>query len=323
MEFTYEIEILKKNYGLGNDILYGLCKNMPLERIINGESFFWNNNKYLSEEALAAQMWLIGRSYSASPERRYYKIEKNKNNHEKLKLSSSGDGLDTYFDLLANELLEKIKGDKDLINALEKLNCKYNFDEDKLISDSDKETLKESINVVLKFNELLKETRFLIDKNDIEDYINNKLKDLSKINIKNLWQEDETNALSFCSKFLHFHYPNTVFIMDNITKDHFKGRGKELKFKFKFNNKCDITESCITVVKQEVRSILIDTFQFDKNYKETDVEKDKEALYIKHCVREYLLAKAIYNKDKTIKTIFDEKYIPRIIDTYMLMANTK
>ena len=306
----------KKNYGLGNDILYDLCKNMPLEEIINEKSFLWNNNKYLAEEALAGQMWLIGRSYSASPERRNYRIEKNKNNHEKLVLSSSGDGLDTYFDLLANELLKKIRGNKDLINALEKLNCKYNFDEDKLISDSDKETLKESINVVLKFNELLKETRFLIDKNDIKDYINNKLKDLSKINIENLWQEDETNALSFCSKFLHFHYPNTVFIWDNITESHFKGRGKELKFKF--NNEDD--ESCIIVEKQNVKEILINTFEFDKNYKETEMQKDKKYFYKRHCVREYLLAKAIYNKDKTI---FDNKYIPRIIDTYMLMANTK
>lgn len=315
-----EIKIFKKSYGLGNDILYNLCNDMPLGKIINssGESFFKYDNEYPAEEALAAQMWLIGRSYAASPERRNYNIENNKNNDEKLKLSSSGDGLDTYFDLLANELLEKIKGDKDLINALEKLNCKYNFDEDKLISDSDKETLKESINVVLKFNELLKETRFLIDKNDIEDYINNKLKDLSKINIKNLWQEDETNSLSFCSKFLHFHYPNTVFIMDHITEGHFKGRGKELKFKF--NNK---TESCITVEKQNVKEILINTFEFDKNYKETDMQKDKKYFYKRHCVREYLLAKAIYNKDKTFKTIFDEKYIPRIIDTYMLMANTK
>ena len=320
MEFTDDEKNIfnKKNHGLGNDILYNLCRDMPLKKIINGESFLRNNNEYSAKEALAAQMWIIGRSYAASPERRYYKIEKNKNNHEKLKLSSSGDGLDTYFDLLANELLEKIKGDKDLKNALEKLNCKYNFDEDKLISDSDKETLKESINVVLKFNELLKETRFLIDKNDIKDHINNKLKDLSKINIKNLWQEDETNALSFCSKFLHFHYPNAVFIMDNITEGHFKGRGKELKFKF--NNKDDITESCIIVEKQNVKEILINTFEFDKNYKETDMQKDKKYFYKRHCVREYLLAKAIYNKDKTI---FDEKYIPRIIDTYMLMANTK
>lgn len=310
---------MKKKYLkkiMSNDILYDLCKNMPLERIINGESFSRNDYEYSAKEVLATQMWLIGRSYSASPERRNYRIEKNKNNHEKLILSSSGDGLDTYFDLLANELLEKIKGDNDFINALEKLNCKYNFDEDKLISDSDKETLKESINVVLKFNELLKETRFLIDKNDIEDYINNKLKYLSKINIENLWQEDETNALSFCSKFLHFHYPNTVFIMDNITESHFKGRGKELKFKF--NNEDD--ESCIIVEKQNVKEILINTFEFDKNYKETEMQKDKKYFYKRHCVREYLLAKAIYNKDKTI---FDEKYIPRIIDTYMLMANTK
>ena len=50
------------------------------------------------------------------------------------------------------------------------------------------------------------------------------------------------------------------------------------------------------------------------------MQKDKKYFYKRHCVREYLLAKAIYNKDKAI---FDNKYIPRIIDTYMLMANTK
>ena len=312
-----EKNYFKKNYGLGNDILYNLCNDMPLWKIINRneESFFKYDNKYSAKEALAAQMWLIGRSYSASPERRNYRIEKNKNNHEKLILGSSGDGLDTYFDLLANELLNKIKGDNDFINALNKLNGKkYNFGNN---FEKDADILIASVEAVLGLNKLLKDIRYAIDEEDIKTYLR-----------KNMFVDDnykngQTNALSFCSKFLHFHYPNTVFIMDNITKDHFKGRGKELKFKFKFNNKDDIMESCITVVKQEVRSILIDTFQFDKNYKETDVDKDKEALYKKHCVREYLLAKAIYNKDKTIKTIFDEKYIPRIIDTYMLMVNTK
>ena len=281
---------------------------MTLEGIINEKSFSRNNYKYSAKEALAAQMWLIGRSYSASPERRNYRIEKNKNNHEKLKLSSSGDGLDTYFDLLANKLLKKIKGDKDLINALNKLNGKkYNFGNN---FEKDADILIASVEAVLGLNKLLKDIRYAIDEEDIKTYLG-----------KNMFVDDnykngQTNALSFCSKFLHFHYPNTVFILDNITESHFKGRGKELKFKF--NNEDD--ESCITVVKQEVRSILINTFEFDKNYKETDVEKDKEALYKKHCVREYLLAKAIYNKDKTI---FDKKYVPRIIDTYMLMANTK
>ena len=300
-----EIKIFNKNYGLGNDILYNLCNDMPLGKIINsnGKIFSKYNNEYSAKEALAAQMWLIGRSYAASPERRYYKIENNKNNDEKLKLSSSGDGLDTYFDLLSNELLEKI-------NVLKKLNeKKYNYDNN---FEKDADILIASVEAVLGLNKLLKDIRYAIDEEDIKTYLG------KNMFVYDNYKDCQTNALSFCSKFLHFHYPNTVFIMDNITKDHFKGRGKELKFKF--NNKDDITESCITVVKQEVRSILIDTFQFDKNYKETDVEKDKEALYKKHCVREYLLTKAIYNKDKTI---FNKKYVPRIIDTYMLMANTK
>lgn len=313
MGFTkIELEIFKKSYGLGNDILYNLCNDMPLGKIINcnEESFSKYDNEYSAKEALAAQMWLIGRSYAASPERRNYNIENNKNNNEKLKLSSSGDGLDTYFDLLANELLEKIKGDNDFINALKKLNGKkYNFDNN---FEKDADILIASVEAVLGLNKLLKDIRYAIDEEDIKTYLG------KNMFVDDNYKDGQTNALSFCSKFLHFHYPNTVFIMDHITEGHFKGRGKELKFKF--NNK---TESCITVEKQNVKEILINTFEFDKNYKETDVEKDKEALYIKHCVREYLLAKAIYNKDKTIKTIFDEKYIPRIIDTYMLMANTK
>ena len=46
---------------------------------------------------------------------------------------------------------------------------------------------------------------------------------------------------------------------------------------------------------------------------------DTEEEYKTHCVREYLLAKEIHQRDSAI---FKDKYIPRLIDTYVLIANS-
>lgn len=133
--------------------------------------------------------------------------------------------------------------------------------------------------------------------------------------------------LSFSSKFLHFHFPDVVFIFDTITKDHFKGPREKHHFKFENTEKENcVVESNITLCKDEMNTLISEIRKIkynDYNDASIEIEKyDKSEEYITHCVREYLLAREI---KKASPKIFDgeDTYIPRLIDTYMLMTNTK
>ncbi len=336
-----EQDILNKSYGLGNDILYNLCENMHLSQICKNSSIFHLNKNsavdYSAKEALSAQLWLIGRSYAASPERRNYTIKsKDKNDEfilwlvdnknkdkEKLHLSNSGDGLDTYFDYLAEEILENTE----INNIIKKLNktTKYSFSK----FEEDINTLINAVSAVLEMNKLLKEARYSIDEKDIKEYTTQKFKrfcqttkdysfdeKLDNSKIKNIWERSQNNAISFCSKFLHFHYPNLVFIMDSLTKAHFKREKIKCEcrsyiFSFKKQNG-ESEKSCINIEESSENKCL------DLLKKAIETADEKEREYIRHCVREYLLAKKINDK-----YTFGEKYVPRLIDTYMLIANSK
>ena len=86
-----EEKILNRGISVGNEVLYTLCRDYPLLKDNYPEDM---NERRL--QGLAAELWLIGRSYAASPERRDY--------GEKIEWTNSGNGLDTYFDLLAEKL---------------------------------------------------------------------------------------------------------------------------------------------------------------------------------------------------------------------------
>ena len=89
-----EKEILSRGISVGNEVLYTLCRDYPLLKEKNPKNM---NERRL--QGLAAELWLIGRSYAASPERRDY--------GEKIEWTNSGNGLDTYFDLLAQNTYSK------------------------------------------------------------------------------------------------------------------------------------------------------------------------------------------------------------------------
>ena len=88
-----ENEILKKGNGIGDQVLYKLCEYYHI----------LNTSKENYIDGLAAQMWLIGRSYAASPERRGYNVLQG----TKIEYKISGNGLDDYFDKLANGFVHK------------------------------------------------------------------------------------------------------------------------------------------------------------------------------------------------------------------------
>lgn len=277
-----EKNIVQQKISIGNKVLYDLCEKS------------WDDEKYLDEnplgqEYLAAQMWLIGRSYAASPERRNYKV--------KVKFTNSGDGLDTFFDCLAHKLLERgTDVNKEYMEVLRYLslhkNFGYTFDDE----EKDLKVLCDSIRAVELFNETIKKARYKIDEEDIK-----------KSGVDNLQQiqEGQSNLISFCSKFLHFHAPNFVFIKDGITGSHFKSTGKYYGFQFKESIKSEII-----IPRDDIKAM----FEKIKKFNDCSLLSD----YGKHCIKEYLLAKEIR---KHTEGEMGSAPITRIVDTYMLMAN--
>lgn len=298
-----EKEILSRGISVGNEVLYTLCRDYPLLKEKNPKNM---NERRL--QGLAAELWLIGRSYAASPERRDY--------GEKIEWTNSGNGLDTYFDLLAEKLwsdgyydeLEKI------VENLEEMNrIGYKFDQS--FQENDKNILASVIANVLKFNALLKEIRYAVDEKELLNHVGG---DKEKIEVL---KNNQKNMLSFSSKFLHFHFPDVVFIIDTITMEHFKGPRGIHHFKFEKAN--GDLEGSITFSKEEMNEMISDVSKI--KYKDDSIEigkYDKAEEYITHCVREYLLAREI---KKVSPKIFDGEgiHIPHLRDTYMLMTNPK
>lgn len=189
--FNEEIkkESFKADCDIGNKTLYALCEEYPL----------YDNP---SEDALSGQIWLIGRSYAASPERRHYKKDKKPIKPE---LHQSGNGLDTFFKSLAKELL-KNQGFQDIINFIKDNREKhYDFD----YSEKDIGLLLQVGDIVNSFNSVLKEAIKRVDNEDLKNYPD------AEIN----------NFPSFSSKYMHFQLKNIVFIKDSISASHLSKMG--------------------------------------------------------------------------------------------------
>lgn len=297
-----EKDILNRGISVGNEVLYTLCKDYPLLKENNSKDM----NRERRLQGLAAELWLIGRSYAASPERRDY--------GEKIEWTNSGNGLDTYFDSLAEKLWrnEYYGQLKTIVESLENLD-RYEFTE--VSKEKDNDILVSVITNVLKFNALLKKIRFAVDKDELLNHVGG---DTEKLEVL---KNNQKNMLSFSSKFLHFHFPDVVFIFDTITKEHFKGpRGKH---HFKFENENGDPEGNITFSKEEMNALISDISEMKYCDDSIEIGKyEKAEEYITHCVREYLLAREI---KKASPKIFDGEniHIPRLIDTYMLMTNSK
>ncbi len=175
-------DILVKS-NKGNELLYKFCAD---------------TNHWLDKDFLSAQIWLIGRSYAASPERRSYKGKK---------IENKGDGTDKFYDKLSEELLND-KEYEELIEHLKTLKDEqYSLTEE----DKDIEILKEAIKSVVIFNRLLRKAIKHVDNTD-DDSLN--------------------NFISFSSKFLHFYMPNVIFIIDSFSKKTLNSENYE-KPKFK------------------------------------------------------------------------------------------
>ncbi len=261
---TSELQkIIDKPISLTNKILYQICNN-------EGE-YSWGNGKFLGEK-----IWLIGRAYAASPERRYVRTKKF---HGKLELDNAGDGTGKYFDEIG-EYIADDKRYKDIVSALNELQCKYEFDG----SENDLNLLKKAAETVDLLNKAVKGAS--------EKYDN-------KNNPKITGNVKYRNQISFCSKFLHFHCPDTVFIMDGFTREAASNLFSPKSKKQSYIEKQEINED----LKNKLNSYLPDI-------------SIKCSEYMSFCEKSYALCRYIKDSGLDISNI---TYYPRTSD-YVLQS---
>lgn len=285
--FKDEAEKLNQNnYSFTNETLYRLCQENP--EILNADP-----------AVLAGKIEMIGRVYAASPERRSYTWIAEHEEKPKNIIRNYGDGQGGFFDKLAALLPHCHENNlfQESYNVL--TTGHFNLD----FSDNDKELLRHSILLVLYFNKMIKDATIQADK--ASDYIIN-----GKAKIK--------NQISFCSKFLHFHLPHHVFIIDSYSamgsKHLFFTQNKSFSlgalsvngwdlfsaaYDFKYaNNGSSDCQTVLDCIKHSLLSQRIATVQKKINISQSDsqdeyignAEKDVSSEgYIQHAIRAYLL----------------------------------
>ena len=202
--------------SLTNKVLYRLCKDK--------NKYTWGNGHFFGEK-----IWLIGRSYAASPERRYVKKS---GFTDKLELDNVGDGTGKYFEEIGNYIVKDSRYER-LISMAKVLQTGYKFDG----SSADLELLGKSIEIVELLNQMVKDASREYD---------------SKYNPKIVNSVNYKNQISFCSKFLHFHCPHTVFIIDHFTQE-----ASHLLLSMRSKKQLHIGEANITTdFKKELQSHL-------------------------------------------------------------------
>ncbi len=209
-------EINNKTYAYGNEILYSMAAD-PCDL---------NNKKKLN-----GAMWIIGRSYAASPQRRAYRRRKkgektegktyiNANGKEVTRpvwpVRTSNDGREGFFEYIAEYIAKHL--DKtcisDLISNVKLQKQTYKFssfaksEENNnktvhAIAKEDFELLQISVSAVLSFNAELSKA--------IEEF--DQVPDSNEFDGQKFHCN---NHISFASKFLHFYFPNMVFIIDSF-----------------------------------------------------------------------------------------------------------
>lgn len=219
-----------------------------------------NENSWSDTAILADRIWLIGRAYAVSPERRF-----NFKKGVKKVEYSRGDGTGKYFKYVAEYIIKNYKSN-DFWNKYMPFNAPYKFDNSK----EDIEKLELSIKIVGELNELIKKASENFDAN-YNKILNGKV--------------DYINQISFCSKFLHFHFPHSVFIFDSFT---FKS-GKQLCSKYRKGNFHleNEDDEILNTIKGA-----IDKYKVSINKATNNNELNK---YITHCINSYMLCCFIKN----------------------------
>ena len=188
----------------GDYILYGMC---------DGEYKGEKTIKHTDRDIVAGKIWLIGRSYAASPERNLWKEPKTiriKEAEKQLKGNTDTD----FFKKFANFFVrdERRKELDDTISQLQEHN-KYEY-----IFENDKHILEKIVHLVMLFNEMIKDASIQHKKDKYEKII-------SELNETELMVK---NNIIFASKYLHFHLPKIVYIMDGNSRKNSKEKYEKL-----------------------------------------------------------------------------------------------
>ena len=264
----------------GNQILYDMCEP--------------KNNPWGEPNRLADKIWLIGRSYAASPERRYYRKKDGSGADEgRTEPETRGDGTGKYFQETA-EILCQDKRYGSLTARLKEL-TPLRFDG----GAEDIKLLKQGIVCVALFNEMIKAASEQYDR---------------KHNAGIYESLVYRNQISFCSKFLHFHVPHSIFIIDRFTKE----GGRFLCSTWTQKNAG--LEDCGVVIDKTVREAVNASYPQFKIVLEdfgTGVGDDaKRAVeeYIAHCLRSYRFGRFLHDR-LDLSTDNAACSFPRMIDS--------
>ena len=288
--FLEAVESLHRNSSFyGNGVLYKMAAQSEISK----------------PEQLAGAMWLIGRSYAASPQRRSYSKE------NKWPVRPANDGRDGFFKYIAKEM------DK---------SCFENVPEKLPFSENVPEELVKSIAAVLNFNLALSDAIKKFDKAPDKAICN--------------------NHISFCSKFLHFYYPQAVFIIDDYAETGaislFNGDADK-HWRYICNPAVEDTYDPLKVQQNHTKySFTEDVYE---NFSKNDVndyvkelnnhptikgvmdnygERNPNAAqnYIAHCVRSYLLGCKLNGVVEPWVSLMEENEriwsMPRLTDTVFL-----
>ena len=241
---TMNIDTLLSTYistytsnSFGNQTLYDMCDKGDLTKA----------------SELADEIWLIGRSYAASPERRFRNPPKG---------ITRGRGTGDYFEHIAKYIVSH----PDYITIISKIKSltPLKFD----CSPSDFSNLCISVQCVEEFNELIKEAS----------------KDYDKTYHKKLSFSLTTyvNQISFCSKFLHFQMPINFFIFD-----HFTAEGAKQLFSTPCRKKCNLdTEEINSIIRKAFSNKFKNVF---KNVTPCSITSNDILDYKLHVQRSYAL----------------------------------
>ncbi len=283
----------KYDNSISNKMLYALCGK---SQKVYSNSICISDGKLdkYSVECLSAQLLMIGRVYAASFERRSYKDGKEKNETINKKV---GDGTGSFFDDVANKLVSDGEYCSFVKQTTNNLMSLYSFNK----SDKDKKTLADSIQSVVLFNKIICNT--------IQDY-------------DNCSDGSITQKLSGSSKFLHFHFPSQVFIIDGFAEAHlrhYNSRSKDATLCF-YHSLTDETYNS-NIKRNDVATFIQEIESIINNTAPMLVKEPVFNRYLEHSCRAYLIACQLYeNVDFTRQKEFQIN-APRIVDAFALDVN--
>lgn len=303
------------SWGFGNEILYQMAKDP---------------DDLKDPPTLAGAIWLIGRAYAASPQRRSYK--------KLWPVTTQNDGREGFFDAIAKNM------DLSCLNEFS-TSASFSFasqlqrdpKSEKISSltfdDDDKELLINSIVTVLSFNQALGEA--------IEQF--------DRVPPSKIFQGKHircNNHISFASKFLHFYFPNTVFIIDNFAYNGacalFNGNAVDKKryleipatneLYLKTDVYDEFPKSVVSKLCKELTPEILrrwtrtDTASLEADDREVSASEQSDNLkakhYVNHCIRSYLMGVFLTTNGIVpscqIRTRPDFCPMPRLTDTVFL-----